>query len=236
MARPFSGKPTVSQIRAHRRGIRHNVGGIRGLAVQIDGDEQTRRALALLPAAVQRRVLRQALAAAARPVRAAMKSGAREYSSKSPEAFGVAERSLIVKVSTSKKTPSVAYAVVGAARGYAETVQIDRQGEIQSRRVSRRGKKLRTGVHKVHSRQLKNIGPQARKARLDPRKGLIQRRKPTRYLHLIELGGKTRRIRAGHFMDRAARSANAASVLKFNERFAAGMKREFDRMAAKGTK
>lgn len=233
MPGPFSGKPTVAQIRSHRRSIRHNVRGIAGLAIQVDGAEETQRALALLPAAVQRRVLRQALATAARPVRNAMKAGARQYEQGSPEAIGTTSRALTVKVSTSKKNPAVAYAVVGAARGYAETVNLSKTGAVQALRVRRRGKQIRKGVYKVRSRSLKNIGPQARKARLDPRNGRIQRRVASRYLHLIETGGKKRKIRAGHFMDKAAISAGPESRAKFEQVFDAGLHREFQRMAAK---
>lgn len=210
-----------------------NVGGVRGLAVNITGDRQTIQALAQLPAAVQRKVLRQALAAAARPVRAAMKTGAVAYERGSTEAFGTTGRSLTVKVQTSKKNPSIAYALVGAKRGYSETVRLNQQGAIQTLRVSRRGRKLRRGVTAIKSRELKNLGPIARKARLDPKKGQIQRRTPTRYLHLIETGGKGRRIRAGQFMDKAATGASMASRQAFNRVFGVGLHREFQRMAAK---
>lgn len=226
-------KLSVSQIRDRRRSAQHNVGGIRGLAVQIDGAEQTMRALATLPAAVQRRVLRQGLAAAARPVRTAMKAGAIAYERGSTESIGAVSRSLAVKVATSKKNPAIAYAMVGAARGHAEIARIDASGAIQKLRTRRHGKRLRQGVYAVKGRDLKSIGPTARKARLDPRNGLNQRRTPTRYLHLIELGGKKRPIRAGHFMDNAAKSAYPASMREFDRVFAAGMHREFMKMAAK---
>jgi hypothetical protein len=230
-ANPF--KLSVGQIRDRRRSVQHNVRGIRGLAVQIDGAEQTMRALAQLPAAAQRRVLRQGLAAAARPVRAAMKAGAAAYERGSAESIGAVGRSLGVKVASSKKNPAIAYAMVGALRGYAETVTLNKVGEVQSLRVRRfRGRKV-NGVQKVGSRQLKNIGPTARKARLDPRNGLIQRRKPTRYLHLIELGPRGRIKRAGNFMDKAARSAASASMQAFDRVFSAGLHREFQKMAAK---
>lgn len=230
-ANPF--KMSVAQIRSNRRSVTHNVGGIRGLAVQIDGADETKRALAMLPAAVQRRVLRQALAAAARPVKAAMKRGAIAYEQGSTEAFGTTGRSLIEKVATSKRNPSIAYAVVGARRGYAEIARINQAGEIQGLRTRRRGKKLRSGLYKVRGRQLKNLGPLARKARLNPKHGLTQRRTPSRYLHLIELGGKKRKIRAGHFMDKAALSAGSESRDAFSRVFGDGVAREFARMAAK---
>jgi hypothetical protein len=111
--------------------------------------------------------------------------------------------------------------------------RIDPKGIIQGLRTRRRGKQVRKGVYSVKGRDLKNIGPIARKARLDPSKGRIQRRTPTRYLHLIELGGKTRKIRAGHFMDQAARSSANTSMQAFNRVLFAGMSREFNRMAAK---
>lgn len=230
-ANPF--KLTVSQIRDRRRAVRHNVGGVKGLAVRVDGAAETINALAMLPAAVQRRVLRQALAAAARPVMTAMKAGAIAYERGSQEAMGAVGRSLAVKVATSKRDPSIAYAMVGAKRGYAEIVRLNTEGKVQSIRTRRRGKKLRQGVYAVKGRNLKSLGPTARAARLDPRNGLTQRRTPTRYLHLLELGPRGRIGRSGHFMDKAAISARATSMQKFNERLFAGIDREFGRMAAK---
>lgn len=211
----------------------HEFRRLRGLAVHVEGAIETQRALAMLPTAVQRKVLRQALAAAGRPVLAAMRAGAKAYERGSTESIGAVGRSLTVKVATSKRDPSIAYALVGAKRGYAEIVRLNEKGVVQSLRTRRRGKKLRQGVYAVKGRNLKNLGPVARKARLDPRNGLTQRRTPTRYLHLIELGGKSRKIRAGHFMDGAAISASSASRQAFMRVFDAGLHREFMKMAAK---
>jgi hypothetical protein len=230
-ANPF--KLTVAQMRDKRRSVRHNVGGVRGLAVRVEGAKETINALAQLPAGVQRRVLRQALAAAARPVMAAAKAGAKAYENQSSEAVGTVGRSFAVKVATSKRDPSIAYALVGAKRGYAEIVRINQQGAVQSLRVRRRGKKLRKGVYAVKGRNLKNLGPTARKARLDPKNGLTQRRTATRYLHLIELGPRGRIQRKGGFMDNAAKSSARASVTDFNRILFAGINREFAKRAAK---
>ena len=69
----------AGSVKFRRSRTVRNIGGVRGLAVQVQGDKQTIAALAQLPAAVQRRVLRQGMAAAARPVVQAMKAGAVEF-------------------------------------------------------------------------------------------------------------------------------------------------------------
>ncbi len=219
-----------------------NVGGIRGLAVQFTGAEETKRALALLPGVVQRRLLRYATAAAARPIVAYVKQYANAYSrtSRRGEAIGTVGRSITSKVATSKKNPAVAYALIGARRGYGEFVTFhsdtDRRAgvahvSIQTRKVlSRRNGRI---YSKVTSRDLKNIGPIARKARLDPKSNSTRKRIPSRYLHLIEKGGTARKIRAGNMLSNAADNAAGAAQDAYTRVMLQGMIREFDKMAAK---
>lgn len=210
----------------------HNVGGIRGLAVKFVGAEETKRALAMLPAAIQRRVLRNAVAAAARPVTKTMRQLAKTASaqSKRREGIGTTARSIVQKVATSKRNPAVAYAMIGARRGYSELVNIDalrRVSGVSVRRETRRG---RRGTN-VRERNLKNLGPVARRARLDPKSNSSRKRVPTRYLHLIEKG--TRRSRAYKFMRHAAMNAAGASKQAFLRILSDGISREFNKMAAK---
>lgn len=209
-----------------------NIGGIRGLAVQVQGDKETIAALAQLPVRVQRRVLRQGMAAAARPVVQAMKSGAKSASaaSKRKEGVGTTARAIISKVQTSKRDPSIAYALVGARRGYAEFLTFDKSvgksnvTTIQTQRRIRKG-----GKNVIRRRDLKNLGPIARKARLDPRSNSARKRVPSRYLHLFEKRGSA----SGRFMDKAARTSASSSMVAFNRVFLAGLHREFQKMAAK---
>lgn len=217
----------------HSKTIR-NIGGIRGLAVRITGATETLHALAQLPVRMQRRVYRQGMAAAARPVVQAMKAGARAASAKSirSEGVGTTARAIVSKVATSKRDPSIAYAIVGARRGYAEFLTFDKSAgranvmTIQSqKRIRKKGKTV------IRRRDLKNLGPIARKARLDPRSNSARKRVPSRYLHLFEKRG-TRRP-APRFMDAAARSSASAAVTAFNRIFMDGLVREFHRMAAK---
>lgn len=219
------------QFKFRRTKTVRNIGGIRGLAVRVEGDAQTIQALATLPVAVQRRVVRLAMAAAARPVAQAMKAGARAASKKSKrkEGIGTTARSIVSKVATSKRDPSIAYAVVGARRGYTEFVTLDANRAVAAIRARRRGKQLRAGVHKVRSRQLKNLGPIARKARLNPKSNSTHKRVPSRYMHLFEKRGK----RPHRFMDNAARSSASAAKDAFTRVFMNGLHREFQRMAAK---
>lgn len=223
------------QFKFRRTKTARNIGGIRGLAVRVDGAQEAIQALATLPVRVQRRVVRLAMAAAARPVVQAMKAGARAASKKSKrgEGIGTTARAIVSKVATSKKDPSIAYAVVGARRGYAEFVTLhsdwDRRAGVAhiqtQRRIRRKGKNV------IRRRDLKHIGPIARKARLDPKSNSTRKRVASRYLHLFEKRG-TRRP-APRFMDAAARSSASAAVTAFNRVFMNGLVREFHRMAAK---
>lgn len=208
-----------------------SVGGIRGLSVKFVGAEQTKRALAMLPAAIQRRVLRNAVAAAARPVTRAIKAGARTASAQSRrhEGVGTTSRAIIQKVATSKRDPAVAFAKIGARRGYTEFIQLDktRVSGITAERRTRR----RRGAAKVTRRSLKNLGPAARKARLNPKSNTSNKRTPTRYLHLIEKG--SRRSRGHGFMQQAAAGQISASRGAFARIMHQGVQREFSKMAAK---
>lgn len=214
----------------------HNVGGIRGLAVKFVGADETKRALALLPAAVQRRVLRNAVAAAARPVTKAMRAGARTAASQSRrrEGIGTTARSIVQKVATSKRDPSVAYAVIGARRGYSEMVSLvdeTKRSAVKNIRVRRQTKRGRRGTTKVTERDLKNLGSVARKARLNPKSNSTHKRVPSRYLHLIEKG--TKRSRGYGFMQSAAGGQISAVRDAFARVLDEGLIREFNRMAAK---
>ena len=209
----------------------HSVGGVRGLAVRIEGAEQTKRALAGLPAAVQRKVLRGAVAAAARPVTKTMRRLAKSYSaaSKQQEGIGATARAIAQKVRTSKRDPATAYAVIGARRDHVELVDIKHStgavaGITQVRRRNKKGA--------VRRRNLKNLGPIARKARLNPRRENNRKRRPSRYLHLIEKGGKKRATRAGHFMSRAAAQQSGQVRKIFADKLDEGIAREFKKLAA----
>lgn len=209
-----------------------NIGGIRGLAVRVTGANETIQALAKLPVAVQRRVLRQGMAAAARPVVQAMKAGAKSASKASErhEGIGSTARAIISKVATSKRDPSIAYAVVGARRGYAEFLTFDRSaGKTGVRTIEAQRRMRRKGKNVTRRRQLKSLGPIARKARLDPRSNSARKRVPSRYLHLFEKRGAA----GGRFMDKASRSSASASQQAFHRVFMNGLVREFSKMAAK---
>lgn len=213
-----------------------NIGGIRGLAVKFVGAEQTKRALAELPAAIQRRVLRNAVAAAARPVTKMVKHGAKLASAQSRrhEGIGTTARSIVQKVATSKKDPSVAFALIGARRGYSEFVNLvdeTRRSGVSRVTVQRRTRRGRKGATKVSQRQLKNLGPVARRARLNPKSNTTHKRVPTRYLHLFEKGSK--RSMGSKFMQYAALSQIAASRGAFARVLDDGIAREFSKMAAK---
>lgn len=208
-----------------------NIGGIRGLAVQVQGARETIEALAKLPVAVQRRVLRQGMAAAARPVVQAMKAGAKSASvaSRRKEGVGTTARAIISKVATSKRDPSIAYAVVGARRGYGEFLTFARSaGKTGVATIQTQRRIRKNGKNVIRRRDLKNLGPIARKARLDPRSNSARKRVPSRYLHLFEKRGS-----AGRFMNQAARSSASASQQAFHRVFMNGLVREFGRMAAK---
>lgn len=226
----------AAPVKFRRSRTVRNIGGVRGLAVSVQGADETIRALAQLPAAVQRRVFRQGMAAAARPVVSAMKAGARKASheSRRKEGVGTTARAIVSKVATSKRDPSIAYALVGARRGYAEFLTFDKSAgksdvmTIQTQRLMRRvrgGRRQR----KVVRRDLKNLGPIARNARLDPRSNSARKRIPSRYLHLFEKRGRG----APRFMDQAARSSAMASRQAFNRVFFSGLDREFRKLAAK---
>lgn len=203
------------------------VGGIRGLAVRFEGADTVKRGLAQLPYLVQRKVLRLAVAAAARPVTAAVRQGAKAYSAGSlrKEGIGTTTRSIVQKVATSKSNPAVAYAVIGARKGYTEFVTLDSDHKVSAIQVAKRIRKAK-GRTVVNGRSLTNLGPIARKARLNPKSNSTHKRVPSRYLHLIEIGGKKRRIRAGRFIETAARSTIVASRTKFAEVLEHGVKRE----------
>lgn len=206
-------------------------GQLRRLGVRVEGADQTIDALAQLPLAVQRRILRGALTAAARPVAAAVRRMAKQESaqSKRKEGVGTTARSIIAKVQTSKRDQTIAYGLVGARRGYAEIVRLNKEGRVASIRARRRGKKIRKGVYEVDGRELKNLGPVARKARLNPGKKSTHKRVPTRYLHLFEKRGRS----PARILDRAATATASQSMVAFNRILFAGINREFSKMAAK---
>jgi hypothetical protein len=222
----------AAPVKFRRTRTVRNIGGIRGLAVRVQGARETIDALAQLPVAAQRRVLRQGMAAAARPVVKAMKAGAKSASasSKRKEGVGTTSRAIISKVKTSKRDPSIAYAIVGARRGYAEFLTFDKSAgkanvmTIQTQRRIRKG-----GKSVIRRRDLKNLGPIARKARLDARSNSARKRVPSRYLHLFEKRGSS----GGRFMDKASRQSANQSMVAFNRVFFAGINREFAKRAAK---
>jgi hypothetical protein len=215
-----------------------SVGGIFGLKVEIVGDVKTANALAQLPTAVQRRVARQAIAAKARPIQAAMKAGARQasLSSKRQEGIGTTSRAIATKVGTSKRQPWVTYAKVGARRGYTEFVTLqDETKRSAPSKVSvvkqiRRGRGRR-GVREDRVSLLKNMSARTRHARLDPKSNSTRKRVPSRYLHLIEKG--TRRSRAYRFMAQAAQVGKTLGQAAYMKIMDEGIKREFAKMAAK---
>jgi len=231
MAARLDARGNLFQRGGRSIGGRSLAGSARGvLAVRLLGSDAIKRDLARLTVTIQRKLLRNAVAASARPVAKMLKQYMRADAAKSPrqESIGASVRSIGIKVGTSKSDPGVAYAKIGARRGYAEIVKIDQTGSVQSISVRRRGKKIRRGVHSVKHRALKNIGPIARKARLNPKQGRTQRRIPTRYLHLIEKG--TRRSRAYKFMRAAEENAAHASRMAFGASIEHGITREFGKL------
>lgn len=207
-------------------------GQLRRLGVRVEGAEQTIDALAQLPLAVQRRIMRGALTAAARPVAAAVRRMAKQESarSKRKEGVGTTARAIIAKVQTSKRDPTIAYGLVGARRGYAEFLTFDKSAgksnvmTIQTQRRIRKG-----GKNVIRRRDLKNLGPVARKARLDARSNSARKRVPSRYLHLFEKRGRS----PARILDRAATATASQSMVAFNRIFFAGINREFAKRAAK---
>lgn len=217
-------------------------GATSGLAVRFEGAEHTKRALAGLPAAVQRKVLRFAVAAAARPVAVAVRQNLKAGSaaSRSNAGVGAAARSVAVKVATSRRDPAVAYALVGARRGYSEMVTLKDTGkdreEVESitvRRVTKRGKRNRVSV--TTERPLKYLGKIGRKARLSRRSNSSLKRVPSRYLHLLEKGANN--VRSGkrwagwHALSNAAAATASAARSAFIRVMDAGISREFQRLA-----
>jgi hypothetical protein len=211
-----------------------NVGGIRGLAIKFVGAETAKRDLARLKPTIQKKLLRQGVASAARPVLKLARQYAKQTSAASTrsEGIGTTARALGMKVATSKRDAGVAYAIIGAKRGYFEYVTLmDRNKRSGVKEVSvprrRRG-------GKVEHVPLKNLGPIARKARLSPQRQKDGthaeriRRVPSRYLHLIDKG--TRRSRAGKFMRWAAYNGRAESRAAFAENISAGLTREFAKL------
>ena len=213
-----------------------------GLAVRFEGAEHTKRALAGLPAAVQRKVLRFAVAAAARPVASAVRQNLKAGSaaSRRHEGVGAAARSVAVKVATSRRDPAVAYALIGARRGYSEMVTLKDTGKdreqvesITARRVTKRGKRNRVSV--TTERTLKYLGKIGRKARLSRRSNSSLKRVPSRYLHLLEKGANN--VRSGkrwagwHSLSNAASATASAARSAFTRVMDAGISREFQRLA-----
>lgn len=186
-----------------------SLGGVRGLAISIDAREVPMMAnqLAQFTEAFQRRLMRTALTKSARPVRNRMVQMVRTYSagSRRNEAVGATQRAIIMKVQSLKRDPSQAYAIIGVRRRYEEMVETadpTRRSNVTGRRVAA----FKGGKH-VGYRALKNIGPIARKARLNPKrtsKGFAasQRRRPDKYFHLIDTGARHIR-RVGRFLERA---------------------------------
>lgn len=214
-----------------------SVAGIRGLAVKFVGSESVKRDLSTLKPRIQRRLLRQAVASAARPVAKLMRRYAKQSSTESDrnEGIGTTARSIDMKVGTSRKDPGVAYAFIGAKRGYVELVHLERKDRRSGVRKivvgNRRGRTRLLGPgnkRRMHYRPLKNLGPVARKARLDPKSNTALKRVPTRYLHLIEKG--TGRSRAYKFMRYAAHNGKADSRSKFAENIREGIVREFGKL------
>lgn len=209
-----------------------------GLKVDIVGDIQTANALAMLPARVQRRISRLAIAAKARPIAKAMKAGALQASMSSvrKEGIGTASRAIATKVGTSKRDPWVTYAKVGARRGYTEFVTLqDETKRSAPSKVSvvkqiRRGRGRR-GVREDRVALLKNMSARTRDARLDPKSNSTRKRVPSRYLHLIEKG--TRRSLAYRFMQRAAEVGKTLGQAAYMKVMKDGIDREFAKLAAK---
>jgi hypothetical protein len=201
----------------------HHVGGVAGLAIQFVGADQTKRALAQLPAAIQRKVLRLATAAAARPVAAMLKREARVASAASArkEGIGTTARSIATKV---------------ARKGYTEFVALQDESKrsspakVTATREVRRGRGRRARVE-VRGMGERSLNARQRKARLDPKSNSSRKRVPSRYLHLFEAGSK--RSRAAGFMRAAAQRTRTESRNAFVDKLDEGMKREFNKMAAK---
>lgn len=223
-----------------------SVGGVFGLKVEIVGDVQTANALAKLPAAVQRKVARLAIAAKARPIQNAMKLGARRASASSrrQEGIGATARSIATKVETSKKNPWVTYARIGARRGYYEFIHLQddqkRSGVSHVTTITRKRRGSgRKAVYEDRGGRLKTLSARGRKARLSPNRhkdgthGGAIKRGPSRYLHLIETGGRKGRLRAYRFMDQAARTGHAAGQTAYIQKMDDGIRREFAKLAAK---
>jgi len=211
------------------------IDGIPNLAIKFDGYEQAKAKIAQLPRLVQRKVLRNSVAAAARPVVKAVKGHAKSISrhSRTHEGVGATARSIVATTKTSKRNPAVAYALVGARRGYFERIHLTKTGRrrgvksIQTvKRLGRRG-----GLRKT---RLKNIGPSARRARLRPTQGKASSliRKPTRYLHLLEKGRhKTPKTWPGFgLLVNSARGTRWVSVALFQKTMRAGITRELARI------
>ena len=218
-------------------------GATSGLAVRFEGAEHTKRALAGLPAAVQRKVLRFAVAAAARPVASAVRQNLKAGSaaSRRHEGVGAAARSVAVKVATSRRDPAVAYALIGARRGYSEMVTLKDTGKdreqvesITARRVTKVGKKG-ARVTRITDTKLKYLGKIGRKSRLSRRSNSSLKRVPSRYLHLLEKGANN--VRSGkrwagwHALSNAASATASAARSAFTRVMDAGISREFQRLA-----
>ena len=212
------------------------------LAVRFEGAEHTKRALAGLPAAVQRKVLRFAVAAAARPVASAVRQNLKAGSaaSRRHEGVGTSARSVAVKVATSRRDPAVAYALIGARRGYSEMVTLKETGKereavesITVRRVTKRGKRGRVSVTK--ERKLKYLGPIASRARLSKSSNTTHKRVPSRYLHLLEKGSLNARSgqmwKGRRALQKAADATVSAARSAFIRVMDSGISREFQRLA-----
>lgn len=216
----------------------HSVGGIRGLAVKFVGAESVKRDLARFTPNIQKRLLRQAVASAGRPVMKLVRQYAKQASAQSDrqQGIGASARSIAMKVGTSKKDAGVAYALIGARRGYTEFVAVGQDRRVKAiaiEQVKRGRRNRRRVITSVQFRELKNLGPVARSARLNPKLKANQTRKriPTRYLHLFEKG--SRRSRAAKFMRWAAHNGREESRTKFAANIREGLVREFSKLGQK---
>lgn len=214
-----------------------------GLAVKVVGSQKTKRQLELLPVLVQRKILRLAVAAGARPVADEMRGRLRRISaaSKRHEGIGTAARSIVVKTASKKSDPNVAYAVVGARRGYGEIATL-RAGvsaghsaavkNVTAYKVIKRG---RRGSLRVNLSDNIRLSPSARKARLRPTKGLrdLNKRVPSRYLHMLERGRYVRppHWTGWHFAERTARRLAGTVNMIIRRQIIIGLQREMKRAA-----
>jgi HK97 gp10 family phage protein len=182
--------------------------------IEITGIRESMQALRELGKGTVGRQLNKALSASGGPLK-------REAVKRVPVDSGSLKKALIVKVKLRRNKESGGYALVGANRRLTFWV---RPGAKKPTKIIATFRQKKDGTIAVSGGK-----------RLDAARGAgarVQKRKPSRYLHLVE-GGTKRGVKAQRFLAQTITVAGPQAVARFRERLAKGVEEERVKAASK---